>query len=426
MVFEDYLQEQQRQRVVAKQNTKAPASLSPLSSLSSPPSSSSSSSSPPPSGCISTLAKYGHYIKKLPSHLQLMNCYNQNNRFPVPAMQLTELDFLSHFTKRCPFARVQYLHLDNMDLESNELLMTLVELYLPRTHDLHIQTNGNGCPSVFIAGRKDKSHPPIERWILKHLLNRCSSTLESLTLDVSVVETEHRKNDWIGEYEEHDDDDNEKDLETKWVLEDLKLLSCIDRSNSQEFWSWLWRRCSRLRSLEVCSSSNIIHSLTEGMLAYMPDLTEIHLGWRFLEYRRFTEREIVSLLSGSRKGWRVVRLKESLEMRGPLSKAALAAHFPTLEELEINGKNGLSPKDLIAILSSCPKLRSLIVTDSNPPLCLPATTFADRDPDTGELRAWACEESLKVLRVMISEDTTVSQTQMLPEAEYRVREVHEQ
>ncbi|KAF9979001.1 hypothetical protein BGZ65_006772 [Modicella reniformis] len=371
MVLEDYLQEQ---------NT------NPL--LPPPPPESSSSSL---SGSLSTLTKYGRWIRVIPSHSYLLGYFwNQKGYSETgPTKQPTTYDLLGRFLEQCPFATVQH---DDLDLFGWERVRVnrfkfLAEIYFPRVQSLSI-----------------KIDPTTSHWMLKYLLNRCSTNLETLTLEalevkVTEVDEGEGRKDLRGDYYE----DEEGSDEVEWQLKRLKLKKCFDYTDPNGFWSWLWRRCNRLKALEVCETGDIICNLTEGMLTHMPDLTEIHLGWGTFENRWFSEKEIVSLLSGSRKGWKVVRLKASVKMRGPLSKRALAAHFPTLEKLEINGRNGWNPEDLIAILSSCFKLQSLVVVNGDPPLSLPATTFTDRDPDTGGLKAWACEESLEVLQINIKD-----------------------
>lgn len=120
----------------------------------------------------------------------------------------------------------------------------------------------------------------------------------------------------------------------------------------------------------------------------MPDLTEIDLGLSGKRDRHLQDQEVSALLSGSRKGWKVVKLRRPVEFM-EASKATLAKHFPTLEELMVNGSKGLDAENAITILSSCPRFRSLILTDDKSyesPLDLPAVTFIDHHPGTNTLK----------------------------------------
>ncbi|KAF9988272.1 hypothetical protein BGZ65_009500 [Modicella reniformis] len=330
----------------------------------------------PPSVSFSTLSKYGLWIKKIPSHNEFLSYL----RYQTADNQPAKLELLRHFLRRCTFAMVRCLPLVESDLESVELLQTIAELYLPRTLDLRIETPRGGRP--------------IEYWMLKHLLTRCSSNLESLTLDIALVYTEDKKKGWEGEYKE--------ESEPRWLLKDLKLLRCNVHRERGDFWPWLGSRCRRLKALEVCEIGIGAVNLAREMLEHMQDLTEIHLGWNTKRHGVLQDRDVAALLCSSHKGWKIVKLRSGVNIQST-SKAVLL-QLPTLEEMVIDGDTGVDENDVVRILSSCPKLRSLIIIEdgNGSPLDLPAPIFIDQDGDTGRLKAWACEQSLQVIQVHIT------------------------
>ncbi|KAF9948838.1 hypothetical protein BGZ65_007783 [Modicella reniformis] len=353
MVLEDYLHEQQQhQRTAQEREEKVD------------------------SGAVSLtlLEKNARWIQRIspPKHiLKYLQGWMYNFDINAP----TSMSLFRHFLKRCTSITFLSLELEQEELESDEILKVIVDYYLPHTRDLYINTFHLGfC---------------MESWLLKHLLSRCSSRLEKLTLWVVVVGTEERKIKWEGDHEEN--------VEPEWLLKDLKLRFCIDKSNSKTFWPWLWKHCSRVKTLKADYIFDLVHSLAEGISTHMTDLTEIELGNGTWD-RNLKDQEVAELLSSSYRGWKTVRLKHALECM-LATKAALTQHFSTLEELVIDdGHNGFTRDDLITVLSSCPKLRMLIFSED-----FAATTFIDRNPDTGSLREWACEGSLKVLQVKITE-----------------------
>jgi hypothetical protein len=129
--------------------------------------------------------------------------------------------------------------------------------------------------------------------------------------------------------------------------------------------------------------------------------------------------EITTLLTGSSKGWRVVKLYSLVGLEESTMKALLK-HSSTLEVLCIDIGSGTSVPNnsLVQILASCPNLRCL---EDAPNYGLPdyshinANVFIDQNQDTGALRTWACESSLKELRIRIKgiprPDATVYETE---------------
>jgi len=83
---------------------------------------------------------------------------------------------------------------------------------------------------------------------------------------------------------------------------------------------------------------------------------------------------------------------------------ALAMHYSTLGKLSIDGSYGLRTCDMVQVLRSCPHLHTLYYTDRcKGSSAVNGEAFIDLDPDTGLLKPWLCEGSLKVLMVMIAD-----------------------
>jgi hypothetical protein len=247
------------------------------------------------------------------------------------------------------------------------------EYLVPRTQCLRLGTNG----SIAISCSK-----------LKYLLRHCSSTLEELTLQVKVTYDE----------EDKEQENDQEELKPWTRLKHLTLKPNPDESDSKAFWPWLWRHCSEVEELRLRHLTPIFESLAEGVSTHMPRLNRIHFP------EGTNSERIGAILSGCRQGWKEVNISNVL--LAPSTKATLMEHCSTLERLVIDGKCGFTDHEKVAFLARCPMLREFICTDitwgSNlDVLGLRALTFIDQDPDTGALKTWACESTLKVLRVMI-------------------------
>jgi hypothetical protein len=197
------------------------------------------------------------------------------------------------------------------------------------------------------------------------------------------------------------DDVNAEPTENEWKswssLEELILYEWRD-TDTKMFWPWLFRRCGQVEKLGVLK----VHGaqfLTHAMLMHIPRLTEIAVGDSFEASVPIPEHEVVTILSGSSNGWRTVKLGKCASF-GRAVMEALAKHFSTLQMLKMNGSNGHSGNDVIHILCSCLRLRSLIIVDSSSKL--DTMVFVDQDPVTGVLRPWECEATLKELKIKIA------------------------
>ncbi|KAK3811122.1 MAG: hypothetical protein J3Q66DRAFT_351084 [Benniella sp.] len=145
--------------------------------------------------------------------------------------------------------------------------------------------------------------------------------------------------------------------------------------------------------------------LLQGMLDYMPDLNEIGLGHSDYEDIELEDAAVGTLLSGSHKGWKVVRLWSGF---GRAAMDALSKHTPTLELLDIRGCDASLSRHLGQVLSSCANLHSLLSTGYDmydpPHYCaaIDYKAFIDLDPNTEVPKPWECEGSLKKLKVVIT------------------------
>ncbi|KAK3811302.1 MAG: hypothetical protein J3Q66DRAFT_391112 [Benniella sp.] len=139
------------------------------------------------------------------------------------------------------------------------------------------------------------------------------------------------------------------------------------------------------------------------------DLHEITMGvYTLFNQDRTVENEmnedvVAALLSGSRHGWKSVSLATTAIL-GRVTMSALAMHYSTLEELHVDGSKDLPTWYLVQVPSSCNRLYTLSYTN----MCdgssvVDGMAFVDLDPDTGLLKPWLCEGSLKMLDVKIAE-----------------------
>ncbi|KAG0243219.1 hypothetical protein BGX31_011028 [Mortierella sp. GBA43] len=141
------------------------------------------------------------------------------------------------------------------------------------------------------------------------------------------------------------------------------------------------------------------------MLTCMPNLDAFHLGYH-RGTQKLNDEQIATLLSGSNNGWRELKVSDNMEF-GRSALKALTLHFLTLQELIVDGCHGFTGENLVQVLSSCPNLRSLVAIDDRKYSRVVVFThieynvFIDQDLNTGTLRTWSCEASLKVLKVMI-------------------------
>jgi len=89
---------------------------------------------------------------------------------------------------------------------------------------------------------------------------------------------------------------------------------------------------------------------------------------------------------------------------GEATMNTLAKHFSILESVDMDGCETVTSDHLVRVLSSCTRLHTLLCShwryESNQSP-INAKVFVDVD-DTGSLKSWQCETSLKVLRTQIT------------------------
>ncbi|KAG0195861.1 hypothetical protein BGX28_000463 [Mortierella sp. GBA30] len=378
MVLHDYLEEQERQQQPPKED---PGLKQPPQTRSSPP--------------LSLLAKYGACIRLIPkdpscllANLTRGQSYLSREQAIDPAPQ----DLFRHLLKHCTALEVRQLCLRGALLKSNHLIKTVADFILPHARRLIIRSG------------------PVESWRLKYLLARCSSKLEELTLDTAVTGPEDGK---VNEEEPKEEEVLNIGAQPRY----LRLSFRGDASESKAFWSWLWRRSIYVERLEVLSTDDIVHSLAEGMLS-MSNLDRIELGSETFSHKDengydaycmdLEDEHVATMLSSCRKGWNVVQVRSSASF-GDAAWKSLVNHFFTLEEMVVLGGVSFGGNELRRILSSCPNLHTLVTIDdgtylNSDNMCVEmyAKTFVDLDHATGALNPWACERSLKVLKVRVT------------------------
>ncbi|KAK3811071.1 MAG: hypothetical protein J3Q66DRAFT_58554 [Benniella sp.] len=201
------------------------------------------------------------------------------------------------------------------------------------------------------------------------------------------------------------EDDATEDKSICWTsLKDLTFRYYNDNWDTGLLWSWMWKRCSQVERLYVQKIDKSTPSLVQAMLDYMHNLEEITIGddtypvWAWNPEDKMEDDVVAALLSGSRRGWISVSVMWTAEF-GPGAMNALAMHYSTLEDLYIHVNYCISD-DVVQAVRSCPHLYILCYTDlCNGNSVLDGEAFIDLDPDTGLLKPWLCEGSLRVLEV---------------------------
>ncbi|KAF9362534.1 hypothetical protein BGX34_005983 [Mortierella sp. NVP85] len=378
LVYEDYLHEKQQDELHGgKHGTEEPTQARPQ--------------------FLATLTRYIPWIGLLPDLDNLFTPHNsiqQQGLLSESSKSLAEKVLLLHLVNRCRHARLSHfcLYYDSYGSDFDQEIMSFV---LPRVRHLSVQAKYH---DEFGGIRK-----------LHHLLNQCSTTLMKLTLNIDFQYT----NEWnIKALAEQDFSDVEgAATPEEWLhLKELvlNLWGCFGALQPSKFWSWLFQRCGRVETLKV---SNIRPGpevfIAEAALANMPNLVHITLGQDVMHDRigyLIEDHQVATLLRGSRRGWKSVRLKNLTRFKS-LSMEALGRDFATLEAFEVAEIAGAydSPTDLLRVLSSCPNLRAFSRSQEDPYFhnCFASSLFVDCDPNTYLLKTWACESSLKVLKASI-------------------------
>ncbi|KAF9345677.1 hypothetical protein BGX34_004552 [Mortierella sp. NVP85] len=361
LVAGDYLQEQQHQETHHERRSMGQQLLSPP---------------------YRPLAKYGHLVQRLPCPKTLER-YFEGHSIRLQLKELvpdghdipSKLVLMEHLYKQCPNFQTELVTIDTLDNQM-DLAELIREHVLPRTRCLQFPSGND-----FITSFR-----------LKWMLNR-SSTLEQLILCANIYSR-------IDEKEKAYD---QEEPET-WQLKRLTMRNCRDVTNNNTFWPWLWKRCGQVEHLEVDNIHNDIwKQLIESGITYMPNLDKVTITSFTLD-----KKHIEALLSSSRRGWKEVRLHYYCESLPPTPTAYLMKHRLTLQRLVLDGYCGVTESEKAQLLACCPHLCDFTDVhtmdhENGVPFGFNAHSFIDLDPDTGSLRRWECEASLKVLKVIIKD-----------------------
>ncbi|KAK3811083.1 MAG: hypothetical protein J3Q66DRAFT_58648 [Benniella sp.] len=333
----------------------------------------------------SVLSKYGHLIRLLPSPIDLGRAFRSQVR-TQQGNEPTAYDLLFHLFKYSSKAQVQSLRYNYKDPEKDKMKSVLA-FTLPRLRSFYIETFClEGTQSEFFK--------------FKSLLDQCSTTLQKLDLHINV----------LGAREPVDMTDEATENESIcWTsLKDLTLRHTADPWDAGSLWSWMWKRCGQVERLHVRKIDQSTPSLVQAMSAYMHNLREIVIGDYIVSDQGVHTEDameddvVAALLSGSLRGWKSVSVLSNAKF-GRETMNALVLHYSALEELNVDGNTHLPSSDLVQVLRSCPHLHTLTYTHTTEGISLSdGETFVDLDPDTGILKPWRCEGSLKVLDIKIT------------------------
>ncbi|KAG0229389.1 hypothetical protein B0O80DRAFT_497543 [Mortierella sp. GBAus27b] len=341
---------------------------------------------PSPSPFTSGLTKYGHWIRAIPEPNELLSCLDIQIHVDAWLLELpvkeseypTPEELLCHLFKLChnPI-QIDSLHLRPEDFSS--------QLWRTTAKDIVFHVKELVVEGSFHYNKVYSSE-------LKYLLDRLSTTLQTLTFQTDIVYVEDHEEETVSE---------------GWTFfKELKLLECHEASIEGSFWTWLWTRCGHVERLHTTLFGEAdTRTLVHAMLTYMPHLDTIRLEQSDTGSQSRDD-QVATILLGTRKGWKTVDASRTASF-GRAALKVLAGHFPTLEELRVDGCRGITGHDLVQVLSSCPHLHTLIVMDDDiysdnvEFATIQAESFIDEDPYTGELKAWSCETSLRVFKVRI-------------------------
>ncbi|KAK3811134.1 MAG: hypothetical protein J3Q66DRAFT_351106 [Benniella sp.] len=365
MALADYLSNQQHRALLGQGNNNTEQSLS-------------------PPHFSTTLSKYGHLIRVLPGPMDFLDSF-QATYPPGQGKNPDAQEVFLHLIRHCSFdVRVPIIRLSIKYLNPAPAMKTILDFSLPRV--VHM------C--VFVVVHADGQG--ISR--VMDLLERCSIALEKLELGIVISNARMKCAK-----------ENQLEDEPKvWIsLKELILTRCDDSSDAKAFWPWLLKKCIRAEKLTIRHRTELVEILVQGMLAHMPNLTEIDLAhWSTRNPDdRMGHSEIVTFFTGSRKGWRAVKLGQRVVFEKEVMDA-LALHFPTLKVLDLSGCDDLSGNEVVQILRSCTTLHTFLNTQISfnrrrGRFKIDAKAFIDSDSDKGSLRPWDCEKTLKKLKINI-------------------------
>jgi hypothetical protein len=240
----------------------------------------------------STLSKYGHWIQKLPDLENLEIEFRRSTLIGQDKAPTTH-ELLLHLFKRCS-PRVQvdtlWVNLNEFNLDSDNPVKMILDFCLPRLHRLVIQGDRNS-PVSGIQKLVD----------LLDLLCQHATALEILELRADSLEAGMI-------IKEDQTEDGSKGLGN---LKGLFLNGCTGRVATSGFLFSLLKKCGNIKGLQVNNCSEITQPLAEGMSTYLPNLDEITFGDDYYLMDVTRDDMIGQLLSGTSKGWRIVRFRST-------------------------------------------------------------------------------------------------------------------
>jgi len=345
---------------------------------------------------LATLTRYIPWIGLLPDPENLFKPSQQQGILSEDSSP-TEKILLLHLVNRCRYARISHFCLYYDSHGSHHLDQEITSFVLPRVRYLSVQAKYH---DEFGGIRK-----------LHHLLDQCSTALTKLTLDIDFQYADEQNIKAPAEQDFNDIEGATKPEEwphLKKVV--LNLWGCFGALQPSKFWSWLFQRCGRVENLKVSQirpGPEVF--IAEAAMAHMPNLVHITLGQDTMHDRisyLIQDHQVATFLRASRKGWKSVRLKLFATFKR-LSMEALEKDFATLKVFEavvIGAPHGPTNDHLLRLLGSCPNLQALSRSQQDLHLIqngFAHSLFVDRDPNTDLLKTWACESTLKVLKVSI-------------------------
>ncbi|KAG0334126.1 hypothetical protein BG000_008601, partial [Podila horticola] len=369
--------------------------------------------SPPPRlpARSTTLSRYGHCIRKIPNMCTVLQYLQVPDEYADCEQRQISYELASHFLDQCPNLRFHHVDVCQYHIDSDELFLLMTKHIIPATQHLSIGLSESVNCSTHLTTAA-----------LQLILSSTSDRLESLRLKISLLDgsiqevkptdqAEFHKPEQgrlkVKKVHEFAVDNNILGFPGVKTLKELRIEQCTFSIQAHEIWRQLWGQCSQIESLvigEVCEE--VLENLPMGISNSMPRLRNIY----FQTDDPATEHElddatVAKILSAGKRGWTAIHFDVNAVV-GSAVLNALAQHYSTLEDLCFVQK--VDSNALIPILVACPNLRELVTIDSEAilPIVLPEITaerFIDQDPWTYSLRPWACEGTLKKLKVRIIE-----------------------
>ncbi|KAG0312060.1 hypothetical protein BGZ97_011465 [Linnemannia gamsii] len=198
-------------------------------------------------------------------------------------------------------------------------------------------------------------------------------------------------------------DGNQCPPSLSWFLSRCTNLESLHVSRLDETWVRALEACIRLKCLRIGSiDEESPKLLTMTLKNGLSSLDSIQIDSC---NEGFQDQDIADMLAACHRGWRSI----SIPRLGAIAVRAVIRHCATLESLTLRRSYGLTSGDILQILSSSPRLESLVtlISDNVRHPCtelthIMATDFIDAEPFSESLKSWACEPTLKVFRARIS------------------------